>query len=229
MTKIAVKIRRNNPDSREIKDFEQYSIETNKNSTILECLLQIYEKYDSTLSFSYGCRSKNCGLCAVNANGKPCYACVTRIEDGMEISALNHLPLIRDLVFDRERFFAFLNSYSPYVERKDAPETLPETMVQPPEHTLLMSCRECFACMSLCPQYDHNDESFGGPLAFVKLAQLHYDCRDSIDRPLQAEQMGISNCVECNKCTCISGIPLNKIVIRPFLGLLQNEDKERNR
>ena len=224
MAEIKVKILRYDPDGRGNKDFEQYSIEINKNSTILEGLLQIYERYDSTLAFSYGCRAKNCGLCAVNANGKPCYACVTRIKDGMEISALNHLPLIRDLVFDRERFFALLNGLRPYVVRKDAPETLPETMLQPPEHTLLMSCRECFACMSLCPQYDQNVKSFGGPLAFVKLAQLHYDCRDSIDRPLQAEQMGISNCVDCKKCACISGIPLNKIVIRFFLRFLRNAE-----
>jgi succinate dehydrogenase/fumarate reductase iron-sulfur protein len=222
MSKIKIKILRHYPDSGGTQNFEQYSIEINKNSTILEGLLQIYERYDSTLAFSFGCRVKNCGLCAVNANGKPCYACVTRIENGMEISPLNHLPLIRDLVFDREPFFAFLNRFRPYVVRKNAPETLPETMLQPPEHTILMSCRECFACMSSCQQYDHNDGSFGGPLAFVKLAQLHYDCRDSMDRALQAEQMGISKCVDCKKCACISGIPLNRIVIRLFLGLLQN-------
>jgi len=110
MSEITVKILRYNPDGRGDKDLEQYSIDINKSSTILEGLLQIYERYDSTLSFGYGCRVKNCGLCAVNANGKPCYACVTGIEDGMEISALNHLPLIRDLVFDRERFFSLLKS-----------------------------------------------------------------------------------------------------------------------
>ncbi len=88
MAKIEIKILRYDPDNGKRKKFVTYSIEKNKNSTILEGLLQIYEKNDSTLAFSYGCRVKNCGLCAVNVDGKPRYACVTRIKAGMKISPL---------------------------------------------------------------------------------------------------------------------------------------------
>jgi len=226
VAKIEIKILRYDPDNGKRKKFVTYSIEKNKNSTILEGLLQIYEKNDSTLAFSYGCRVKNCGLCAVNVDGKPRYACVTRIKAGMKISPLDNLPLIRDLVFDRKPFFTFLDRFSPYVVREKDPETLPEIMIQPKEHTVIMGCRECFGCMSSCPRYDYRDESFGGPFAFVKLAQLHYDCRDSLDRPLQAKEMGIPNCIDCERCTCVSGIPINKIVIEPFLENLMTQERK---
>ena len=143
-----------------------------------------------------------------------------RVKDGMKISPLENLPVIKDLIFDRAPFFYFLRKFKPYVIRDKNPETLPEVLIQPPEHTQLMSCRECFACMSSCPKYNWQDESFGGPLGFVKLAQLHYDCRDSMDRVSQAKDMGVLNCIDCNKCVCISGIPIKNIVIQQFLKIL---------
>ena len=221
MNEISVKILRYNPDDGETGHYETYRIETNTNSTILEGLLQVYERYDSTLAFSYGCRVKNCGLCAVTVDGRPHYACVTRIRDGMQISPLENLPVIKDLIFERRIFSKYLEKFKPYVIRKKEPETLPEIINQPNEHIQLMSCRECFACMSSCPRYDYRHDNFGGPLAFVKLAQLHYDVRDSMDRVQQVREMGILTCSGCNLCKCISGIALTKIVIKPFLKLLK--------
>jgi succinate dehydrogenase/fumarate reductase iron-sulfur protein len=135
----------------------------------------------------------------------------------MTISPLKNLPVIKDLVFDRSHFFALLGKFKPYVVRKRAPECLPEVLKQPGEHTQLMGCRECFGCMSLCPKYDDKNDAFGGPLGFVKLAQLHYDVRDSVDRVLQAKEMGILTCVDCRGCACILGMPIHKVVIKHFL------------
>lgn len=203
---------------------EDFQILVQEKSTVLEALMQIYDTQDSTLAFGHGCRVKNCGLCVVNVNGRPRYACVTKITPNAVISPLHHLPLIRDLVFDREYFLQYLERFTPFIVRKKDPETEPEILLQPSEHTRLMSCRECFACLSSCPKYDYRIESFGGPLGFVKLAQLHYDKRDSLDRVSQARQMGIENCTGCTGCTCILGIPLNKIVIKPFLEAIEEEN-----
>ena len=224
MAEIEIQILRSDPENGEKKEFTSSSIETNNNSTILEGLLEIYERHDPTLAFSYGCRAKNCGLCAVNVDGKPRYACVTKIKDGMRIAPLENLPIIKDLVFDRKPFFTFLDRFSPYVVRERDPETLPEIVKQPSEHTMLMGCRECFGCMSTCPKYNPGDNSFGGPLAFVKLAQLHYDCRDSLDRVQQSREMGILNCIDCKQCACILGMPINKVVIKHFLEILKGKD-----
>ena len=220
MAEIEIQILRSGPENGQKRKFESYSITVNNNSTVLEGLLQVYEKYDPTFAFSYGCRFKNCGLCAVNVNGKPRYACLTKIKDGMQIAPLENLPIIKDLVFDRKPFFTSLDKLRPYVVRERDPETVPEILKQPSEHTMLMGCRECFGCMSTCSRYDPDDHGFGGPLAFVKLAQLHYDVRDSLDRAMQAKEMGILNCVDCKGCVCIFGMPINKIVIKHFLAIL---------
>ncbi|MDY6973012.1 MAG: 2Fe-2S iron-sulfur cluster-binding protein [Thermodesulfobacteriota bacterium] len=227
MSKINVEVLRYDPENGEEGTHVTYSLDAHENSTIMEALLKIYEENDSTLAFNYGCRVKNCGLCVVNVNGKPRYACTTRIEDNVKISPIAKVPVIKDLVFDRKLFYDFLNKFSPYVVRDKGPETLPEVLIQPYEHIILMSCRECFACVSVCPRYNYRDESFGGPLAFVKLAQLHYDCRDSVDRILQAQNMGIQKCIDCGRCSCISGIPVNRIVIGPFLENLKSREKEQ--
>ena len=217
MEKIKVKVYRHDPEEKVEGGFQEFEVFAEEKSTVLEILMQIYDTSDSTLAFNHGCRAKNCGLCVVNVNEKPRYACISPITADAEISPLKRLPLLRDLVFDREPFFDYLSKFKPYVVREAEPKTEPETLIQPPEHAQLMSCRECFSCLSLCPNYDYKKEAFGGPLGFVKLAQLHHDTRDSIDRVAQAGEMGISNCVDCPGCTCILGIPLKKLVIKPFL------------
>lgn len=221
MEKITVKVFRYDPEGEDKGRFEEFEVAVEEKSTVLEILMQIYDIQDSSLAFNHGCRAKNCGLCVVNVNGHPRYACISEITANAEISPLKRLPLIRDLVFDRVPFFNYLEMFRPYIVREKDPDTEPETLVQPPEHARLMSCRECFACLSSCPRYDYQDKSFGGPLGFVKLAQLHYDLRDSLDRVSQAHKMGILNCADCSGCTCISGIPLKQIVVKPFLELLR--------
>jgi len=217
MEKITVKICRHDPEAGDKEKVEEFEVSVAEKSTVLEILMQIYDTQDSSLAFSHGCRAKNCGLCAVNINGHPRYACVSAITADAEIAPLSHLPLIRDLVFDRVPFFDYLEGFQPYIVREKEPDAEPETVVQPPEHARLMSCLECFACLSSCTKYDYRDKSFGGPLGFVKLAQLHYDARDSLDRVSQAREMGIAKCADCSGCTCIAGIPLKQIVIKPFL------------
>ncbi|HLA28995.1 MAG TPA: 2Fe-2S iron-sulfur cluster-binding protein [Syntrophales bacterium] len=223
MKKIAVKVLRYDPEGANKDRFEEFKVAVEEKSTVLEILMQIYDTQDSSLAFNHGCRAKNCGLCAVNVNGHPRYACVSEITANAEISPLKHLPLIRDLIFDRDPFFNYLEEFRPYIVREKYPETEPETLIQSPEHSRLMGCLECFACLSSCPKYDYQDSSFGGPLGFVKLAQLHYDLRDSLDRASQAKKMGILKCIDCSGCTCIAGIPLKQLVIKPFLELLRKQ------
>ena len=38
---------------------------------VLDVLLQAQEKQIDDLSFRYGCRARNCGICIVDINGKP--------------------------------------------------------------------------------------------------------------------------------------------------------------
>ena len=47
---------------------------------VLDVLLQAQEEKIDDLSFRYGCRARNCGVCTVNINGKPRLACRARVK-----------------------------------------------------------------------------------------------------------------------------------------------------
>jgi len=215
--KIKIKVFRYDPEVDEKAQLQQYEVPVHPKSTVLEALLYIQENIDPSLAFSYGCRFMNCGLCTVEANGRPCAACVTELVDGMTISPLKALPLIRDLVVDKTPPHKLLATFSPFVVRKSSPEIEPEVIIQPQAHTELMNCRECMACLDACPNYDHTKSSFGGPYAFVKLAQLYYDKRDSLDRVKQSLALGVESCMTCSGCFCPFGIPIHDIAVQPFL------------
>jgi len=216
MEEIEIGIVRFDP-SKDGHAVQRYKVPVEERSTILEALLYIYDNHDSTLAFRYGCRVKNCGLCAINADGRPVLACVAEVKHDMEISPLNNLPLIKDLVIDRTHVFHRLSDYSPFIHRKELLLGEPEVIIQPQEHLQLMSCRECLCCLSACPKYDYRNKHFGGPFGFVKLAQLFHDPRDNLDRVSQAKHWGIDACMDCARCQCVIGIPIYRLAVEPFL------------
>ena len=90
--------------------------------------------------------------------------------------------------------------------------------VVPPAYGELARCTECLACLAGCASFDLEDGSFGGPLSFVKLAQLHFDPRDGQDRRAQARALGVTTCLSCKtKCSCPVGVPIYRTAIEPLL------------
>jgi len=135
----------------------------------------------------------------------------------MCLRPLRHLSRIRDLVINREPIDQFLSNYEPYLVRQRQPIRELETFIYPESAKTLENCRECLACLAACPHYDYQNSGFAGPYAFVKLARLHYDPRDSIDRKVQIRSLGVEKCRECRKCLCVVGIPIYKLAIAPFI------------
>jgi succinate dehydrogenase/fumarate reductase iron-sulfur protein len=167
--------------------------------------MYIYEEHDSTLAFRYSCRYNRCGLCGVSVDGKPRLACKTSLEKVEEVAPLARLPLLRDLAVDRSSYFAKLTGLSLYPVGAQGEELgiLHEHRL----HRNLMSCLECLCCVASCPEH-YDDKSFAGPYLFIKLAQLHLDTRDTVDRKSQAREWGIERCAGCMKCYCPNGIDL---------------------
>ena len=62
---------------------------------VLDVLLQAQEEKIDDLSFRYGCRARNCGVCTVDINGKPRLACRARVKADDLISPLSTLPVIK--------------------------------------------------------------------------------------------------------------------------------------
>jgi len=200
-------------------------------TTVLQALQYIYEKLDPTLAFEYSCRYNRCGLCGVEVNGRPRLACVTFLEDDeTTVAPLSNLPVIRDLVVDRDPCEKLLQEQRIFYsgegidEENDCAEMKERHYFKPvqvdPDLEMLLRCFECFSCHAICPKLDPAGvdlSSFAGPLVFLKLAQLHLDPRDQKDRKAQARELGIEQCSDCRKCTCPRGIPLYRKAIKTLL------------
>jgi succinate dehydrogenase/fumarate reductase iron-sulfur protein len=212
-----ISIRRYDPQAGTEAEWVEYSAPEGERVTVLETLMHIYENEDPTLAFRFGCRFGKCGLCAVEVDGSPRMACFTEIKDGMKIGPLSGMPVVRDLALDRSAYFDGLRELRIFIpEQEGAPE--PKVIKEPETHKKLSQCVECLACNAACPNYDYENNSLASPYVFVKLAQLHFDPRDEIDRRKQAKELGIEACVSCKKCRCIHGINFRRDVLDVLAG-----------
>ena len=207
---ISIEILCFNPEINQDPVWSTYVIPYEEKNTVLGALFYIRENIDPTLSFRYGCRYKNCGLCAMQMNGKPGMACRTYVKDKMRIAPLSGLPVIKDLVIERGSFLPLFSKHEIYIENSssvDEPARESETWAK------LRRCTDCLGCLSTCPKYKHGDDSFAGPYIFVKIAQLSHDPRDQKDRKAQAKMMGIDQCIVCDqKCYCLNGLSISDAI-----------------
>ena len=182
--------------------------------------MHIYENIDPTLAFRFGCRFNTCGLCAVEVDGRPRMGCDAEVKDGMKIAPLSGMPVVRDLVIDRTAFFEGLRELEIYIPEQEGISE-PQIIKESEAHVRLAGCVECLACNATCPKYDFDDNPLVGPYVFVKLAQLHLDPRNTIDRRRQARELLGNDCSACDTCYCIHGINIR----RDAIGLLMGDEQ----
>ena len=83
---IIAKIFRFDPDRDREPRFQEYSISTEEDTTVLMLLDRIYREQDTTLSFrNYCCGLQMCRSCLMKINQKKKFACLTRVEPGEEV------------------------------------------------------------------------------------------------------------------------------------------------
>ena len=183
--------------------------------TLLELLTHIKTEQDSTLVFSSGCRSSVCGSCAMRVNGKEVLACSYKPQDGDLIEPLKNVPIVRDLVVDMDKAYAFNK-----VARAWGIPTADNLHVSVNDAELnevQSDCILCGSCFSACPVYAVNSE-FIGPFALTRSWKYATDVRQSdISTTIAAVQTnGIYDCTLCNECVpvCPQGIaPKQDIVM----------------
>ncbi len=214
---MKIRVRRFDPGSDPQPRWEVFDLPGVDGESVLGVLQRIRESSDSTLAFRYGCRFKGCGLCTVEIDGRPLPACMIRAREGMEVGPLGSFPLLRDLAIDRRPLAEFFARQRLYLLPHEG-EELPESFEVPPVYSELAKCTECLACLAECPSFDLTDGSFGGPLTFVKLAQLHFDPRDGEDRRAQAKALGVTSCLSCeDSCSCPLGVPIHSAAIESLV------------
>ncbi|MEB3311068.1 MAG: succinate dehydrogenase/fumarate reductase iron-sulfur subunit [Snowella sp.] len=214
--------------------FQQYALEVELNTTILDCLNRIKWEQDGSLAFRKNCRNAICGSCAVRINERPFLACKESIgtifawlkESNQEnnheltIKPLGNMPVIKDLVVDMANFWQDLESVTPYVLTENAQKSEREQLQSPAERKLLnktANCILCGACYSDCDAKGKNAE-FVGPHALAKAYRLIQDSRDSAtDTRLQQHSEGKTGVWGCNGCrmcniSCPMGVdPMTQI------------------
>ncbi|GAX87408.1 succinate dehydrogenase/fumarate reductase, iron-sulfur subunit [Lebetimonas natsushimae] len=222
MEKISyiARIKRYNPEKNE-SYWQDFEVEVEDTLTVLELLMHIKDKIDSSLTFRAFCRSAICGSCAMIINGRSGLACKIqakdRIRNGViKIEPLQHLPVIKDLVVDQEPAFDKLKKVKPYLipDPKKVPDNLKsESLVSPEEFALYDKQTDCILCMACYGQCNalEGDEKYLGPFQLTKAFRFIMDSRDGMDveeRIKFVEENGIYECVQCQMClaACPKGI-----------------------
>jgi succinate dehydrogenase/fumarate reductase-like Fe-S protein len=120
-------------------------------------------------------------------------------------------------VIDRAAFFEGLRELELYIPEQEEVQ-VPQVLQQSEVHKRLLGCVECLACNATCPEYDFEKNPLAAPYVFSKLAQLHLDPRNVIDRRRQARELGLDGCTECGACRCFHGINIQRDVLKLFSG-----------
>ncbi len=160
----------------------QREVEVNRDTTVLDALQQLEEDVDPTLTFRAACRHGLCGDCAIEIEGRPALACVTRVLDvarrgQLRLGPLRGLPVLRDLVVDRTAFWEQHARAQPWlhpVADDGATTVTPEYVAALDEAE---ACIHCAACFSACPVAGPGF-TFAGPHAAVQARVRAGDPRD---------------------------------------------------
>jgi len=150
---------------------------------VLDAIIWIKNKIDSTLTFRRSCREGVCGSCAMNIDGGNTLAC-TRAMEGLPtpitIYPLPHQPVVKDLVPDLSNFYAQYEAIEPWLHT-ETPEPQKEWRQSHDEREKLdglYECILCACCSTSCPSYWWNPERYMGPAALLQAYRWIADSRD---------------------------------------------------
>ena len=205
---VSLTVEKFDPSRDSAPRLETYEVPYTKEMRVLEALDHVVEELGQSLSYQWFCGVKKCGMCGVMVNGRQTLGCWEPVEPEMLVQPLAGFPVVRDLVIDRSRYFANVQSLEPWLKRKRAYAGFPEAIVASDLSAAAdtMHCIECMLCVSACPA---NGDRFMGPAPMVQLARFALDPRDEADRASTAlVPGGIDHCVGCRQCSvvCPAGI-----------------------
>ena len=150
---------------------------------VLDALIWIKSKIDSTLTFRRSCREGVCGSCSMNIDGMNTLACTRGIDEvkaPVAIYPLPHLEVVKDLVPDLDLFYAQHRSIEPWLKTASpAPE---KEWLQSPEDRAKLDgfyeCILCACCSAACPSYWWNADRYLGPAVLLQAYRWLVDSRD---------------------------------------------------
>ncbi|CAG7590280.1 MAG: succinate dehydrogenase iron-sulfur subunit [Candidatus Midichloria sp.] len=178
-------IYRYNPDLKEEgQQIDTYHINTkNCGPMVLDALINIKNKVDSTLTFRRSCREGICGSCAMNIDGTNTLACIKPINEvrgEVNIYPLPHMEVVKDLVPDLTNFYSQLASIKPWIHSSKAPSSSERLQSEEDRKKLdgLYECILCACCSTSCPSYWWNGDKYLGPAILLQAYRWIIDSRD---------------------------------------------------
>ena len=178
------KIYRWSPDDGENPRTDTYYVDLDDcGPMVLDALLWIKNKVDSTLTLRRSCREGICGSCAMNIDGSNTLACTKGMDEiagPVRVYPLPHMPVIKDLVPDLTLPYAQLRSIEPWL-KTETPEPEHEWRQSHEDREKLdglYECILCFCCQTSCPSYWWNGERYLGPAVLLQAYRWLIDSRD---------------------------------------------------
>jgi succinate dehydrogenase / fumarate reductase iron-sulfur subunit len=173
-----------NPDDGQTPHIDTYFVDRDDcGPMVLDGLIWIKNKVDSTLTFRRSCREGVCGSCSMNIDGLNTLACTLAMDDvkaPVKIYPLPHMEVVKDLVPDMSVFYAQYASIEPWLQTQTpAPER--EWRQGHDERGKLdglYECILCACCTTSCPSYWWNGDRYLGPAALLQAYRWIADSRD---------------------------------------------------
>ena len=165
--------------------WDTYDVDTEAfGPMVLDALIYIKNKVDSTLAFRRSCREGVCGSCAMNIGGRNTLACTHGWEEvpgkDVQIAPLPHMAVVKDLVADMTLFYAQYASIEPWLHTS-TPEPQAEWRQSEEDRAKLdglYECILCACCTTSCPSYWWNSEKYLGPATLLQARRWLVDSRD---------------------------------------------------
>ena len=212
---ILLNIYRGGSNKRSEKSYDSHRVPVSRWTTVLDALIYVKERLDSSVAIRFSCRMASCGSCGMRINGIPRLACYTKISElGTDTITCEPLPnflLIRDLVTDFQHFFDHHKKIQPYIQNTHPDpnmERLSEFKQTPQEVDEFLQfsyCIKCGLCYSACPTVA-TDTKFPGPQALAQAYRYFADNRDdSAQKRLDNvdDKHGVWRCHFAGSCSMV--------------------------
>ena len=151
---------------------------------VLDALIWIKSKLDSSLAFRRSCREGVCGSCAMTIDGTNWLACTRFISETAgrpTVYPLANFPVIKDLVPDQSHALAQYSMIEPWLKASEPPSKQRERLQSIEDRKRLdgyFECILCFCCTSGCPSHWWNGDRFLGPAVLLQAWRWLADSRD---------------------------------------------------
>ena len=208
-------------------ELKTYSTKLEQGMVVLDAILRIQAESANDLAIRWNCKAGKCGSCAMEINGKPKLACMTRMNEfeGNEpitIKPMHTFPNIKDLVSDVSWNYEQNKKIKPFNPGKIAEGSKMVMYQQDVERIQeFRKCIECFLCQNVCHVLRDQDkkDKFVGPKFMIRLASLDMHPLDKEDRipEIVAEfGSGMCNITRCCTDVCPENISITDNGIIPL-------------